>query len=148
MAYWINYACGQHREKLGNWDWRMVVIFQILIPTMVVILIPFCPETPRWYIRKNNNVEAARTCLLRLRETPEEAEERKVREKLASDDQADADESNAFLNEHPEFQHPEEIALLQTIEASDEAENNIKQMRAALDEFSSRKMIEAADCYF
>ncbi|KAL2202472.1 major facilitator superfamily transporter sugar [Sarocladium strictum] len=75
MAYWINYACSLHREKLGEWDWRMVVVMQVMIPTLVIVLLPFFPETPRWYILKNNNVDAARACLTRLRETPEEVED-------------------------------------------------------------------------
>lgn len=75
IAYWINYVCGRNSEKLGQWDWRMVVIFQILIPIIVLILLPFQPESPRWHIRKNNNVEAARDALRRIRDTEEEVEE-------------------------------------------------------------------------
>ncbi|KAF7559544.1 hypothetical protein G7046_g4621 [Stylonectria norvegica] len=75
IAYWINYACGLHREKLGQWDWRMVVMFQIMIPIIVIILLPFQPESPRWHIKKNNNIEAARATLRRIRDTDEEVEE-------------------------------------------------------------------------
>lgn len=75
IAYWINYACGLHRESLGEWDWRMVVIFQIMIPIIVMGLLPFMPESPRWHINKNNNVEAARSSLRRVRDTDEEVDE-------------------------------------------------------------------------
>ena len=75
VAYWINYACGKHREALGEWDWRMVVIFQIMVPLFVIILLPFQPESPRWHIKKNNNIEAARAALRRIRDTEEEVEE-------------------------------------------------------------------------
>jgi MFS family permease len=32
IAYWVAYACAKHKATLGNWDWKMVVIFQILVP--------------------------------------------------------------------------------------------------------------------
>lgn len=75
IAYWVNYACGEHSSALGEWDWRMVVIFQILIPILIIIALPFQPESPRWHINKNGNVEAARSCLYRIRETQQEADE-------------------------------------------------------------------------
>ncbi|KXJ96228.1 general substrate transporter [Microdochium bolleyi] len=75
VAYWINYACSLNRKSLGEWDWRMVVVFQVLIPAIVIVLLPFCPESPRWHILKNNNVEAARATLLSIRENPQDAED-------------------------------------------------------------------------
>lgn len=24
IAYWVNFACSKHPQKLGEWDWRMV----------------------------------------------------------------------------------------------------------------------------
>jgi MFS family permease len=75
IAYWINYACSLHREKLGEWDWRMVVIFQMMVPVLIIAALPFQPESPRWHIQKNGNVEAARAALLRIRDTEQEVEE-------------------------------------------------------------------------
>lgn len=75
IAYWVNYACSTRRERLGEWDWKMVVIFQILVPGLVCIALPFLPETPRWHIRKNGNIEAARASLAQIRETEQEVEE-------------------------------------------------------------------------
>ena len=75
IAYWINYACSLNRAKLGDWDWKMVVIFQILVPTIIIILLPFQPETPRWHIQKNGNVEKAREALRMIRDTEQEVEE-------------------------------------------------------------------------
>lgn len=75
IAYWINYACSLHRDKLGEWDWRIVVIFQILVPVIVIVSLPFQPESPRWHIRKNNNIDAARAALRTIRESEEEVEE-------------------------------------------------------------------------
>lgn len=75
IAYWINYACGLHREKLGEWDWKMVVIFQALVPAIIIALLPFQPESPRWYIKKSGNVEAARAALQKIRDTDAQVEE-------------------------------------------------------------------------
>ncbi|KAI9163833.1 putative quinate permease [Paramyrothecium foliicola] len=75
IAYWINYACSNNREKLGDWDWKLVVIFQMLVPALVCIALPFLPESPRWHIQKNGDVEGARAALRRIRETDEEVEE-------------------------------------------------------------------------
>lgn len=47
LAYWINYACTKNASKLGDWDWKIVQIFQLLAPVLIIIAISFCPETPR-----------------------------------------------------------------------------------------------------
>jgi hypothetical protein len=75
IAYWINYACAKRRATLGEWDWKMVVIFQILVPAIIMVLIPFQPETPRWHIQRNGNIEAARASLKMIRDTDQEVEE-------------------------------------------------------------------------
>lgn len=53
----------------------MVVIFQILVPIIIIILLPFQPETPRWYIQRKGDVERAKASLRRIRETEAEVEE-------------------------------------------------------------------------
>ncbi|KAG8168087.1 hypothetical protein KVR01_003776 [Diaporthe batatas] len=75
IAYWINYACSLHRAKLGEWDWKMVVIFQALVPTIIICLLPFQPESPRWHIKKSGNIEAARAALAKIRDTDAQVEE-------------------------------------------------------------------------
>ncbi|CAJ2513067.1 Uu.00g011860.m01.CDS01 [Anthostomella pinea] len=75
IAYWIAYATNQYKERLGHWDWRMVVIFQLLVPTLILILLPFQPESPRWWIKRHNNVEAARKALRTIRATEQEVED-------------------------------------------------------------------------
>tara|TARA_R110002060_G_scaffold10345_1_gene15331 strand:- start:535 stop:954 length:420 start_codon:yes stop_codon:yes gene_type:complete len=47
IAYWVNYACGKHKVSLGEWSWKMVVIFQMLVPIIIICQLPFMPETPR-----------------------------------------------------------------------------------------------------
>ncbi|KAJ3523405.1 hypothetical protein NM208_g12463 [Fusarium decemcellulare] len=74
IAYWINYICGKNREALGEWDWRIVVIFQIMVPIFIIILLPFQPESPRWLVKKGKD-DAARAALSQIRETETEVEE-------------------------------------------------------------------------
>ncbi|KAK6542906.1 hypothetical protein TWF694_006845 [Orbilia ellipsospora] len=75
IAFWINYACTKNKKKLpGEWDWQMVVIFQIMVPIIIISLIWFCPETPRWFIQKGR-IEEARQALRLVRDTDEEVEE-------------------------------------------------------------------------
>ncbi|OBT89266.1 hypothetical protein VE02_02587 [Pseudogymnoascus sp. 03VT05] len=75
LAYWINYACQLNVEKLGEWDWKIVVIFQIMVPIYIIILLPFIPETPRWYLQHGDRVADARATLIRVRETEQEVED-------------------------------------------------------------------------
>ncbi|RYC59597.1 hypothetical protein CHU98_g6602 [Xylaria longipes] len=75
IAYWIAYAANIHRKTLGNWDWRIVVIFQILVPLIIIVLLPFQPESPRWWIKRHNNLEEARKALRRIRETEQDVED-------------------------------------------------------------------------
>jgi MFS family permease len=74
IAYWVRYGCSQNAAKLGEWDWRMVIMFQLLIPIVILAQVFFIPETPRWYIQHGGQVEKARASLRRVRETDEEVE--------------------------------------------------------------------------
>lgn len=75
IAYWINFACSKHTKSLGEWSWRMVVIFQMLVPIIIICQLPFLPETPRWYIQHGDRVEDARASLRRVRDTEQEVED-------------------------------------------------------------------------
>jgi MFS family permease len=75
IAYWVSYATSKHPKGLGEWDWKMVVIFQILMPLIILSQIFFIPESPRWYIQKSKNFDAARRSLIRVRDTEEEVDE-------------------------------------------------------------------------
>lgn len=74
IAYWINYATSENKAKLGEWDWKTVVIFQLLAPCMIVAFLPFLPESPRWYIQHGRREDDARASLRRVRATEEEVE--------------------------------------------------------------------------
>jgi MFS family permease len=75
IAYWIAYATGLNTTKLGEWDWKLVVIFQMLVPLIICLLLPFIPETPRWYVQNGNQIEKARNSLKRVRDSDQEIED-------------------------------------------------------------------------
>ena len=75
IAYWVNFACGKHIQALGDWDWKMVVIFQLLMPILILCQVFFIPETPRWYVQHGAQFEKARKSLQRVRETDQEVED-------------------------------------------------------------------------
>ncbi|CAG8950587.1 hypothetical protein HYFRA_00002796 [Hymenoscyphus fraxineus] len=75
IAYWINYICSLHIESLGEWDWKIVVACQMLVPITLICLLPFIPESPRWYIQHDYPISYARSSLLRVRSTATEVED-------------------------------------------------------------------------
>lgn len=75
IVYWVKYSTSSRTKELGDWDWRLVVILQILVPFIVCVLLPFQPESPRWWIKRHNNVDKARAALRMIRETEQEVED-------------------------------------------------------------------------
>jgi hypothetical protein len=70
----VNYGCQKNiagSGSLGEWDWKMVVIFQLLVPILIVAQTPFIPESPRWYVKKGK-LERARESLSRVRDTEQD----------------------------------------------------------------------------
>ncbi|KAF1830609.1 MFS sugar transporter-like protein [Decorospora gaudefroyi] len=74
IAYWVSFATSKHPEGLGEWDWKMVVIFQLLMPIVILSQVFFIPESPRWHVQKNRNYDKARAALRRVRDTDEQVE--------------------------------------------------------------------------
>ena len=70
LAYWINYACSKNSTKLGNWDWKTVQLFQLLAPILIICAISFCPESPRWLVKKDRTEDAVKA-LSRVRDDAE-----------------------------------------------------------------------------
>ncbi|KAI9923478.1 hypothetical protein MW887_008639 [Aspergillus wentii] len=75
ICFWVNYGCTEHKENLGEWDWKMVVMFQLLVPVLILALLPTIPDSPRWYIKRGNNIDKARAALFKVRDTEEEVEQ-------------------------------------------------------------------------
>ena len=49
ICFWINFACSKHTGSLGEWDWKTVVIFQLMVPVIILCLLFTINDTPRWY---------------------------------------------------------------------------------------------------
>src|SRR5690242_11051296 len=52
-----------------------VVIFQILMPIVILSQVFFIPESPRWYIQKSKNYDSAKASLMRVRDTEQEVDD-------------------------------------------------------------------------
>lgn len=97
IAYWVNYACSAHRDTLGQWDWKMVIIFQAMVPAMICCALPFIPESPRWHIQKNGDVDAARASLSRIRSSEQEIEEEILAIRGAVEYEKEAIKGNSYM---------------------------------------------------
>lgn len=65
-SYWMNYASQGVIPDSSNWQWRIVLILQ-LIPSIVLFVgLPFFPESPR-YLMMRGRMEAAQNNLSKLR---------------------------------------------------------------------------------
>ncbi|KAH6900125.1 hypothetical protein B0T10DRAFT_393874 [Thelonectria olida] len=58
--------------KIGHEAWRLQLGSAFIPAVPLVILIYFCPESPRWYMKKNRYLDAMKS-LLRLRNHPVQA---------------------------------------------------------------------------
>lgn len=114
LAYWIAFATGKHSVALGDWDWKLVVIFQMLVPIIIMILLPFIPETPRWYIQHGNQVEKARAALMRVRDTEQEVEDEllTIREAIEYEKETNATSSYKALWTDPSVRRRLWIAFI------------------------------------
>ncbi|KAI9332443.1 MFS sugar transporter-like protein [Zopfochytrium polystomum] len=56
-SYLVALFMGWHSE-LGNWQWRMVLIMQVVAPAIFVFTVWMDPESPRWLIYNDRNDEA------------------------------------------------------------------------------------------
>ena len=90
ICFWVAYACGKHKARIGEWDWKTVVIFQLLVPLTVLCILPTLPATPRWWLKRHGDIEKARAALRRVRDTEEEVEHEitEIREALEFEKEA------------------------------------------------------------
>ncbi|KGO46536.1 Major facilitator superfamily domain, general substrate transporter [Penicillium expansum] len=94
ICFWINFACTKNVSNLGEWDWKLVVIFQLLVPVLILVLLPTIPGSPRWYIQRGNHIEKAREALQRVRDTEEEVEQELLEIREAIEYEREAISSN------------------------------------------------------
>ncbi|CAI7655523.1 unnamed protein product [Penicillium glandicola] len=94
ICFWVNFACTKNVSKLGEWDWKLVVIFQLLVPVLILVLLPTIPGSPRWYIQRGNNIDKAREALQRVRDTEEEVEQELLEIREAIEYEREAISSN------------------------------------------------------
>ncbi|KFY13091.1 hypothetical protein V492_03496 [Pseudogymnoascus sp. VKM F-4246] len=73
MGFLVALACSRNSERLGNWDWKIVMLCQIIGPAFIVSSLWACPESPRWYVQKGRTEEAV-AALLRIRNSREEVD--------------------------------------------------------------------------
>ncbi|KAI8578369.1 hypothetical protein K450DRAFT_301189 [Umbelopsis ramanniana AG] len=59
--------------SLGEWQWRLIEITQVVIPSIVAVGIWFVPESPRWLV-EHDHIEKARDALNRLRTAEDDVE--------------------------------------------------------------------------
>ncbi|KAI9361257.1 general substrate transporter [Zopfochytrium polystomum] len=65
FSYLVALFMGWHAE-LGDWQWRMVLILQVISPLIFLFTVWLGPESPRWLIYNGRNAEA-RAVLTKLR---------------------------------------------------------------------------------
>lgn len=57
LAGWTTYGTNRH-FRYSSWCWRIPTIVQCILPTIVMALIMFFPETPRWLLAHDRREEA------------------------------------------------------------------------------------------
>lgn len=57
LAGWTTYGTNLHMAS-SSWAWRLPTVVQCIIPTIIMSLILFLPETPRWLLAKDRREEA------------------------------------------------------------------------------------------
>lgn len=57
MAGWTTYGTNLHLAE-SSWAWRLPTVVQCFMPAVVMAMIMFFPETPRWLLSKDRREEA------------------------------------------------------------------------------------------
>jgi len=74
LAFWINYAVSfwsGPNIKTDNAQWRTAMGIQLIPGALMVIMVPFIPETPRYLIAHGKNTQGLKN-LCKLRKLPED----------------------------------------------------------------------------
>lgn len=73
IVYWIVYGISKSSTNLGDWQYRIPILCQIVVPSIITAGMFWCPESPRWLV-ETGRVERARESLSRTR-IPSDVEE-------------------------------------------------------------------------
>jgi MFS family permease len=57
LAGWTTYGTNLHMAD-SSWSWRLPTLVQCIIPGIIMSIIMFFPETPRWLLAKDRREEA------------------------------------------------------------------------------------------
>lgn len=55
VATWLSFFCLYWDS---DWQWRFIVLFQCVAPSLLLVGVFFAPESPRWLIHKDKREEA------------------------------------------------------------------------------------------
>lgn len=69
IGFWMNYGVSLHVPKTLDKQWQIPFSFQVVPASLLVILMFFQPESPRWLV-KAGKADQARRNLSRLRQLP------------------------------------------------------------------------------
>lgn len=71
VAYWANYGLSY---ASGALEWRLAVALQMVFAIILLVAVPFMPESPRW-LMSHNRIGEAVTILCRMHGTEDETDE-------------------------------------------------------------------------
>ncbi|KAF2745905.1 sugar transporter STL1 [Sporormia fimetaria CBS 119925] len=66
IAYWLEYGCSFYGDGTSSFIWRFPIAFQIPMLLILMTVVWFCPESPRWLVKVGREDEG-RYILGRLR---------------------------------------------------------------------------------
>lgn len=71
LGFWINYAVNRTISSEGMTQWVVPLGLQLLPGLILLVGMFFCPESPRYYVKKDNIEQASKT-LSWIRQLPED----------------------------------------------------------------------------
>ncbi|OCF31073.1 solute carrier family 2 [Kwoniella heveanensis BCC8398] len=71
LGYWVNYISILHIPSTSHWQWRFPILFQLYPGLILLLVLPFMPESPRWMVLRGNEGGALKA-LCRIRRLPED----------------------------------------------------------------------------
>ncbi|KAH7127386.1 general substrate transporter, partial [Dactylonectria macrodidyma] len=69
LGFWVNYAVNKTLDPSSNTQWMVPLGLQLLPGAILIFILPFCPESPRWLCKKDN-WEKAERIMIDIRQLP------------------------------------------------------------------------------